>query len=224
MSIQNLAIQFGQRLTNAKSIYGIKEDAIPTAGSRATAYRYLNALSSLGLVISRRGNFQINTSVLSQSTHMIEKLLPSLYALKNARRFGKYYNSTDVNFVLKKHNHEFVTLDYKAWELTHFQYPSRLYMYVKDIDKAASYLKDNDFREGERGHIILLPMIGDFTNEIERVYLDCIAIGGRGLMDAIAIELLYGKQLRLKGTFPIELIRKVQEDLPKENENLVKMN
>jgi hypothetical protein len=213
MSIQNLAIQFAQRL-DTKLVYGIKADAIRTAGSRATAYRYLNTLTSLGLAKTRHGNFQINTSIFSQPTYMIEKLLPSAKSLLEGRRFGRYYNNNDVNFARSKLKYEFITLDYKAWELTKYQHPSHFYAYVNDIDNVSSYLKNNGFREGMRGHVILLPMIGNFTNEIERVYLDCIAIGGRGLMDAIAIELLYKKHLRVKGKFDIELIQKVQGDLP----------
>jgi hypothetical protein len=57
-------------------------------------------------------------------------------------------------------------------------------------------------------------MIGDFSNEIERVYLDCIAKGGRSIQDAIAIQLLHGDQLTSKGIFPAEYVLKVQEDLP----------
>jgi len=89
-----------------------------------------------------------------------------------------------------------------------------LYVYVKDVGRIASYLKENGFSEGQRGRIILLPEIGDFSNEIERVYLDCIAKGGRSMLDAIAIEMLYGDQIHVKGRFTTEDVIKVRKDLP----------
>ncbi len=57
-------------------------------------------------------------------------------------------------------------------------------------------------------------MEGGFENEVQRVYLDCLAFGGRSTLDAIAIELLQGDQLEVKGEFPTELVLKVREDLP----------
>ena len=63
---------------------------------------------------------------------------------------------------------------------------------------------------------MVLPRIGNFENEIERVYLDCIAKGGRSIQDAIAIELLYANHLTSRGNFPVEYVLKVQEDLPNE--------
>jgi hypothetical protein len=60
-----------------------------------------------------------------------------------------------------------------------------------------------------------LPSIGDFSNEIERVYLDCIVKGGRNMQDAIAIELLCGDHLTIKANFTVGAITKVQQDLPR---------
>lgn len=215
LMIEESALLFAQRLiANPKPAYSMKKDALPIAGSLPTAYRRLNALKSLGLARSARGHFVLNTSVLVQLPHVIEKMRPSLEALGKSRRFGRYYNDSDIKFAEDNIEYGRFTLDYKAWELTKFQYPIDLYMYVEDVDKIANYLKDNQFSEGKKGHVILLPMTGDFTNEIERVYLDCIAKGGRSLQDAIAIELLYGSKLDVKGNFPIDLVRKVQEDLP----------
>ncbi|HVB95936.1 MAG TPA: hypothetical protein VND41_04970 [Nitrososphaerales archaeon] len=48
----------------------------------------------------------------------------------------------------------------------------------------------------------------------EKVYLDCLAFGGRSTLDAIAIELLYGDRLSVKGEFPADLVLKVRDDLP----------
>jgi hypothetical protein len=143
----------------------------------------------------------------------VQKLLPSLEALNRARRFGKYYNDSDIHFGRKNIHHKLITLDYKAWELTKFQYPLELYLYVEDIEKTADYLKKNRFSEGQKGRIVILPMIGDFQNETQRVYFDCIAKGGRSVNDAIAVELSYGDTLTQKANFPVESVRKVQEDL-----------
>ncbi|MGH9856814.1 MAG: hypothetical protein ACRD4B_03120, partial [Acidobacteriota bacterium] len=73
-------------------------------------------------------------------------------------RVGRYYNDSDVRFALGNVDHELVTLDYKAWELTEFQYPMDLYMYVQDVERAASHLKGSAFREGKKGRVVLLPM------------------------------------------------------------------
>jgi hypothetical protein len=141
-------------------------------------------------------------------------LLPTLKALKQARTFGKYYNESDVR-IARNIIDGFVTLDYKAYELTNYQTPARLFIYVDDIQRSAEILRKHGFSEGTKGKVILLPRIGDFTNPIQRVYLDCIAYGGRSTQDAVAIELLYGSRLKIKGYFPVELINKVQEDMPK---------
>jgi len=209
------AFLFAQKLS-VKPAYSIKEDAVPVAGSVMTAYRRLNSLKSLGIAKTGRGRFMINTTVISQPAYLVEKLLPSLISLKNGRRFGRYYSDSDVRFVMDNISHRLVTLDYKAWELTKFQYPADLYLYVDNIGNTIELLKNNGFSEGKKGRIVILPMIGDFSNQIERVYLDCIANGGRSVQDAVAIELLHGDKLNLRGSFPVDLIRKVQEDLPME--------
>jgi hypothetical protein len=185
------------------------------AGSERTAYRHLNALESLGLATFGNGHFQITNRVSRQPPNLIKKLLPSLVALKRARRFGRFYNDPDIRFLMKNApKNSFITLDFKAWNLTKFQSLSDLFIYVDDVEKFATFLQNKGFSEGKKGHVVLLPKIGNFANEIERIYLDCIAKGGRSTLDAIAIELLYGDKLSVKGQFPIEAITKVQEDMP----------
>ncbi|AIC16410.1 hypothetical protein NVIE_021460 [Nitrososphaera viennensis EN76] len=208
------AFLFAQRLDNSSSdkpVYTM-QDAISVAGSAKTAYRRLNALQSLGLAKYRRGSFILKTNVVSQPANVIEKLLPSLVALSKARRFGRNYNDSDIRFAMQNISDKVVTLDYKAYELTKFQTPLDLYIYVQDVDQVASFLKEKGFREGKNGRVVILPKMGDFENEIERVYLDCMANGERSTMDAIAIELLYEGRLKTKGLFPIQLVKKVQED------------
>lgn len=206
------AFLFAQRL-DSKPVYTI-EDAISVAGSAKTAYRRLNDLKVLGLAKYKRGSFILKSSVVSQPANVVEKLLPSLIALSKARRFGRNYNDSDIRFAMNNIAVKFVTLDYKAYELTKFQTPLDLYIYVQDLEQVASFLRERGFREGRNGHVILLPKIGEFSNKIERVYLDCIANGERSTMDAIAIEILHENKLTTRGLFSVPQVKKVQEDLP----------
>lgn len=185
--------------------------------SKKTVYRRIEALRDLGLATYRRGSFTIKKGVVSQPLDVFKKLIPSLLALKKARRFGRSYNNADINFVRDSMpTSAIVTLDYRAWQLTEFQFPNDLHVYVDNLEKGASFLKENGFSEGSRGHIVLLPKLGSFENEIERVYFDCIANGGRSILDAIAIQLLYPDKISVKGRFDLETIRKVQQDMPLE--------
>ena len=194
--------------------YSIKADAVRVAGSIPTAYRRLNLLESIGLATVYRGQFKINRAVL-QPPHILEKLIPSLLALKTARRFGRKYHVSDINFL--KNNlpeNSFITLDYKAWDLTKYQLPQDLYVYVDDINKTSDFLKSKGFSNGNSGHIILLQkQHDDYKNIIEQVYLDCIAKGGRNILDAIAIEIKHGSKLNIKGKFAIDDVLKVQDDM-----------
>ena len=192
--------------------YSIK-DAVSVVGSVPTAYRRLKAMRQLGLATLYRGQFQINRAA-RQPLHILEKLIPSLISLKNEKRFGRKYHISDVTF-LKKHlpKGAFITLDYRAWELTAYQYPKDLYVYVDDIEKTSTFLKTNGFSEGTKGHVALLQKQADSRDSIEQVYLDCIAKGGRSILDAIAIELKYGNQLGVRGRFNMEDILKVQDDM-----------
>ena len=188
-------------------------DAVMVAGSIATVYRRLHLLESIGLATVLRGQFKINRAAL-QPPHVLEKLVPSLLALKTARRFGRKYHVSDINFI--KNNlpeNSFITLDYKAWDLTKYQIPQDLYVYVDDIDKASDFLKSKGFSIGNSGHVVFLQKQHDSKNIIEQVYLDCIAKGGRNILDAIAIELKQGDKLNRKGKFAIDDVLKVQDDM-----------
>jgi hypothetical protein len=193
--------------------YGIKEDAVGIAGSVPTAYRRLRALESLGLATVHRGQFQINQAA-RQPMDLLQRLIPSLLALKTARRFGRKYHISDVNFL--KNNlpeNAFVTLDYAAWDLTGYQTPMDLYVYVDDIKKTSNFLKSKEFSQGTQGRVVLLQKQHGFRKNTEQVYLDCIAKGGRSILDAIAIELKHGDKLRIKGRFNIEDVLKIQNDM-----------
>lgn len=204
---------FAQGL-DPRPVYSIKQHGVEIAGSEKTAYRRIKSLVPLGLATFNHGQFSIKKEAVSQPLDVIEKMLPSLLALKQARRFGRSYNNADINFALDHKPDLIVTLDFRAWSLTKFQFPNDLYVYVNDIESGAKFLKGNGFSEGDRGHVVLLPKIGSFENEIERVYLDCIANGGRSILDAVALQLLYPEQISVKGRFPVEVVVKVQEDMP----------
>jgi hypothetical protein len=213
MTKQAVAFEFAQRF-DSKPVYTTKE-AIIMAGSKDNAYDYLKLLENLGVAEHVRGYFTLNNILVSQSAKIIDLALPSLKALSKGRRFGLHYNESDIGFAKKNIHHRLITLDYKAWELTKFQYPRDIYIYVEDIEQTACYLKKNRFREGKKGRIVLLPVIGNITDEKQRVYFDCLAKGGRSINDAIAIELSYPGQLNHTANFPVQLMQKVEEDLPR---------
>jgi hypothetical protein len=88
-------------------------------------------------------------------------------------------------------------------------------MYVSDLDSAATALRENGFWEGKRGRVAILPQIGQIQDELQRVYLDCLAYGGRSTLDAIAIEILYRERLdhKVLGLFKSDDVLKVRECL-----------
>ncbi len=183
------------------------------AGSRATAYRLLDRLFELGLAERlNRGYFSLRSSAF-QPYRIWSYLVPSLQSFREARRFGRAYDEGDVNYA-RKTLHGFLSLDYRAYELTGLQTPHQYYLYVDRVEEAAQLLKMNGFSEGKAGRISIAPKIGQFENEIQRIYLDCLAAGGRSTLDAIAIEIRYGDRLAIRGEFPVDLVTKIEEDLP----------
>ena len=207
------AIRFAQELPPSP-IYDLKNLGNTVNVSSKTIKRRLVHLEELGLANYNRGKFTIKREVISQPYTVLQNIIPSLMSLKKARRFGKYYKSTDVNF-MKKHlpKGSIITLDYKAHELTKFQIPLDLYVYVDNVEKTSKLLKSHGFREGKRGNIVLLPKIGSFENLIERVFLDCVADGGRSFLDAAAIMLTYKDMVKTRVRFTGDTILKVQEDM-----------
>jgi len=183
------------------------------AGSRATAYRLLDRLLELGLAERlNRGYFSLRSSAF-QPYRLWPYLVPSLQSFKEARVFGRAYDESDVNYA-KKTLHGFLSLDYRAYELTQLQTPHQYYLYVDRVEEAAQLLKTNGFSEGKAGRVSITPSPGNFENEIQRVYFDCLAAGGRSTLDAIAIEIRYRDQLAIRGEYPVDLVTKVEEDLP----------
>ncbi len=196
-----------------KPVYHIA-DLRQVAGSKSSAYRLLEELREVGFASQIKEGYFTIRSGLFQPFYLWSYLLPSLEALKQARYFGISYNENDVRLA-RRILQGTVTLDYKAYELTRLQEPHTLFLYVEDIEKAATTLRDHKFSEGTRGRVAILPRVGSFQNEIQRTYLDCIAYGGRSTLDAIAIELLHSEMLdpKIRALFRSEDFLKVREEL-----------
>ena len=208
------AIVFAQELPPSP-IYNIKNLEKIVNLSAKTIKRKVVHLEEIGLADYSRGKFTIKKEVISQPYTVLQNIFPSLMALKKARRFGRHYKTTDINF-MKKHlpKGSIITLDHKAHELTKFQTPLNLHVYVNDVKKVSKFLKSCGFREGKRGKVVLLPKIGSFEDPIERIFLDCVANGGRSFLDATAIMLTHKNMIKTRARFTVDTILKVQEDLP----------
>ncbi len=183
------------------------------AGSKATAYRIIDRLSELGWTERlNRGYFAVRSSI-SQPYWIWPHLVPSLQSLKHARYFGRAYDESDVAYA-QRMIPGILTLDYRAYDLTQFQTPYTCYLYVDDVNQAARQLRENNFSEGKAGRVAIMSRTGSFDDGIQRIYLDCLAAGGRSTLDAIAIELLHGDGLTIRGEFRADVVAKVKEDLP----------
>lgn len=207
------AIIFAQELPPGP-IYDLRGLAGGAGPSGRTIRRRLARLSDLGLAEYGRGKFTIKREVVSQPYHVLQSIAPSLVSLKKARRFGRHYGKTDAGFV-RRHLPEgsIVTLDHGAYELARFQTPLGFHAYVDDVEGVSGLLKGHGFREGNRGGVVLLPKIGSFENRIERIFLDCVANGGRSFLDAAAIMLTHGDAIKTKVRFTGDTILQVQEGL-----------
>ncbi len=209
------ALQFAQGLP-PRPIYKVKE--VAKCVHERTVRRRVKKLTEIGLAKYNRGQFTIKREVIAQPLIILEKLIPSFAAFMQARRFGKYYRQSDIDFMMKNlPKKSMITLDYSAHKMTKFQSAHDLYVYVDDVEKTVQFLKENNFREGTKGSIIILPKIGSFENLTERVFLDCVAKGGRSMMDAIAIQLKHRDKITIKARFTIDMLLKVQEDLSLES-------
>jgi hypothetical protein len=187
-------------------------DIYELAGSKATAHRIIDRLVELGLAQRlNRGYFSVRSSVF-QPYWVWLLLRPSLQSLKEARFFGRAYGESDVSFARRKVR-GILTLDYRAFEMTKLQTPQTCYIYVDDVGTAADGLRECGFSEGKAGRVAIMPKHGHFENEVQRVYLDCLAAGGRSTLDAIAIELLFGDELTIRGEFRADAVAKVMEEL-----------
>lgn len=211
------AMRFARNLPH-KTIYRITDVVKLTKLPIETINKKLDILSSYQLLYRKPNAFMLYRNVIMQSDVMFQKIMPSLISLKHAKYFNKKYDQTDIDFALEHMPcNSIITLDYKAAELTGYQHPWQLYVYVDDINTFESLLKHNGFNEGKKedSRVVLLPKIGSFENLLKRLFFDCVASGGRDFMDAVAIMVLYGHEIMDDDImFPKWAIDKVLEDLP----------
>lgn len=207
------AIMFAQELPR-KPVHVLNDLSDKMGVSTRTVRRRIKKLEELGLAKYDRGVFSVKYEVVSQPKSVLNTLYYSFVALKKARRFGKFYRNADVNFVKKNlPKNSLITLDYKAYELTGYQTPLYFYVYVENVEEFSMFLRKSGYKEGRNGKIILLPKIGSFIDEVERVFLDCVAHGGRSFNDAVALSLSVPSLKNTHVRFTIDMIQKIMKDM-----------
>jgi DNA-binding transcriptional ArsR family regulator len=179
-----------------RSAYTLDDLALALGRSKKTAYRHLQQLKRMGFVIaSHEGVFTLRDSVFLPPS-VIPKILPSLLAISQERKLR--LRNGDPGIERARHLlmalGGFPTLDYAAYELTGYQTPITFYFYPDSLEQAIKILRENAYVESPRGSVILLPKTGDFSDPIQRVFYDSLAVGGRGILDAIAIARKFPKE------------------------------
>jgi hypothetical protein len=200
-----------------KSAYTLDDLALALGRSRKTAYRYLQLLRRMGFVTAfHEGIFTLRDSIFLPIS-VIPKILPSLHAISQQRKFR--LRNGDRGIERARHLLTALgglsTLDYAAYELTGYQTPITFYFYPDSLEHAIKALRENGYVESPRGSVILLPRIGDFTNQIQRVFYDSLATGGRGTLDAIAIARRFPKETESTGYLHslLNMASKVEQDV-----------
>lgn len=200
-----------------KSAYTMDDLALALGRSRKTAYRHLQGLKRMGFVIAfHDGAFTLRDSIFLPASIM-PKILPSLDAVSQQRRFRLRNGDRGI----EKARHLLMalgglpTLDYAAYELTGYQTPITFYFYPNSMEEAIKTLRENGYVESPRGGVILLPKIGDFSDPIQRVFYDSLAVGGRGTLDAIAIARKFPKETQSAGYLHslLSMASKVEQDV-----------
>jgi hypothetical protein len=199
-----------------KPAYTLDELAHATGRSKQTAYRYLTELEQNGFVITfHRGAFSLRDSVFLPTT-IIPHIIPSLRALRQGRKFRLRNGKPGIANAMKllREAGGLPTLDYAAYEITAYQTPETFYFYPDSFEKSVHLLRENGYVESSKGKVVLLPRIGDFSEPILRVFYDSLAIGGRGILDAIAISRKHPEKTKSSGylDFLLALARKVEQD------------
>ncbi len=202
-----------QMLTNIqtglplKPVYTLEEFAFAIGRSKKTAYRYLFELKRNGFIVaSHKGRFSLRESVFLPAS-VIPHIIPSLLALKDAKRFRLRNGKSGIAkaMALLKQHGGILTLDYAAFELTGYQTPEVLYFYPDVFDRAVVLLKNNGYVESRLGRVNLLPRVGDLSNPTLRVFFDCLAVGGRGILDAMAIARRFPDETKTSDYFHLLL-------------------
>jgi DNA-binding transcriptional ArsR family regulator len=200
-----------------RSAYTLDDLALALGRSKKTAYRHLQQLKRMGFVIaSHEGVFTLRDSVFLPPS-VIPKILPSLLAISQERKFR--LRNGDPGIERARHLlmalEGFPTLDYAAYELTGYQTPITFYFYPDSLEQAIKVLRENGYVESPRGSVILLPKTGDFSDPIQRVFYDSLAVGGRGILDAIAIARKFPKETGSTGYLYslLNMALKVEQDI-----------
>src|SRR3989304_1906965 len=199
-----------------KPAYTLDELAHATGRSKQTAYRYLTELKQNGfLITSHRGAFSLRDSVFLPIT-IIPHIIPSLHALNQARKFRLRNGKSGIVKAMKllRGVGGMATLDYAAYEITAYQTPETFFFSPASFEKAVRILRENNYVESSKGKVVLLPRIGDFSKPVLRIFYDSLAVGGRGILDAIAISRKYPETTKSSGYFDfiLNLARKVEQD------------
>ena len=175
------------RFRDMPSILGVSE---------ATARRRVDALVEMGLAERRNGSFMVRHDAACQPIEILDAMYPSLLALGCARRFAGPNGRAGITLARRlRPPGSFVTLDYPLARLTGYR-PARDYcVCVDDPDAFASLLEENGFREDDLGRVVVMPKLGRFDRARERLFLDCIAAGGKRCAGAVELYILYGDKL-----------------------------
>ncbi len=200
-----------------RSAYTLDDLALALGRSKKTAYRHLQQLKRMGFVIaSHEGAFTLRDSVFLPPS-VIPRILPSLLAISQEQKFR--LRNGDPGIERARHLlmalGGFPTLDYAAYELTGYQTPITFYFYPDSLEQAIKILRENGYVESPRGSVILLPKTGDFSDPIQRVFYDSLAVGGRGILDAIAIARKFPKETGSTGYLYslLNMALKVEQDI-----------
>jgi len=206
-----------QSTLSPRSAYTLDDLALALGRSKKTAYRYLQQLKQMGFVIaSHEGVFTLRDSVFLPPS-VIPKILPSLLAISQEQKFRLRNGDLGIErarrLLMKLGG--FPTLDYAAYELTGYQTPTAFHFYPDSLEQAIRVLRENGYVKSPRGCVILLPKIGDFSDQIQRVFYDSLAVGGRGILDAIAIARRYPKETGSAGYLHslLKMASKVEQDI-----------
>ena len=168
----------------------------------------IETLEEAGFVEQRKKGYISFRWCAWQPLNVIKHILPSLNSLKDAA----YFEGDPL--AARPMLGDNVTLDYKAWELTNYQTPAMLCAYADNMKKTCAALKKAGFEhDGKDGRICILPKNERKENAIEQVYYDSLASGGRSLLDAAALQLLYPDQIREKAKFSKDIMNKVRDEL-----------
>ena len=208
------AIAFA-RLLPRSPVHNFRDMPSVAGVSEATARRRVDELAKVGLAKRRNGWFEVRVDAIFHPIDVLKAMRPSLLAHVGAKRFARRRNGSDITFA-RRHlpPGSFVTLDYPLTRLTGYQTAWDYYVYVDNQDAFASLLEENGFREDDDGRVVVMPKIGKFDDKKVRLFLDCLADGGRGYCDAIALLMLHINPSPARAALSTNEINDVLRNLP----------